>query len=344
MKQYIKIFALLIPLLFLSGCKEAGIGSKNLLRAVYFEKEQSVYEARLICFQGAPSADAGEVQETALVMKGQGTTVFSALQEARHDQEGELFYGQSELLLIGPNLAASTPFEVIQFMSQQDGGRPNTGVYLVNMRLADLTKCEHLDRLIDSIETLREQGNYQVPLYRLQNQEDALLPILNLDIEDQSASFYGTALYADQKYLSSFNQAQTQLCALLSGQVHKAQFTKNGSNPIHFFVDSANIGYQVQEGKNGPVLHITLQGNIRELQTMRGSEDACSKVCTDQLNKWLEGQVLQILDRTFNGGIDVLHLRNRLKLYDARRIDLLESSNTLFTPNRIQFHSKLTAL
>lgn len=344
MKQSCKILILVLLVFLLPSCKEVGIGSKNLLRAIYFEKDQGLYEARLICFKGDPSADTAQVNETALMLEGRGNSVFRALQKAGNNQGKELFYGQSELLLIGPNLAADSPFEVIQFVAQQESGRPNTGVFVVNLTLSELEQCKNLDQLIDSVELLREQGTYQAPLYQVSRQKGALLPILKLNGDDQSAVCNGSALYTNRKYTHKLNQAQTQLCALFCAQTDEVHFEKSGKNPSHFFVDSANIVYQVHDRKNGPVLDITLHGNIRELQTAQGSTNMCSKACARELNKWIESQAQQVLNCTFNSGNDVLNLANRLKLYDAGAIQELEKSQMLFSSERIQFHSNLTIL
>ncbi len=344
MKRLLSLIFPIFLLAMLCGCKETGIGSKNLLRAIYFEKEENQYEARLICFQSAPSADAGEAHESALVLEGSGDTVFNALRSASREQGGELFYGQSELLLIGPNLSKENPFDVINFIAQQQGGRPNTGIYLVDLELDELKKCDQLDHLIDSIEVLREQGTYQVPLYQLQQQKGALLPVLHLDEKTQSAISAGAELYKNEHRVSHLTLAQTQLCSLLSGQSHKAKFTKDGQNPIHFTSDSVSVGYQVLPDKNGPVLHITLQGHIRQLQTSKGAENSCSASCTKQLNTWLEEQAQWIIEHTFAEGNDVFQFEHRLESYHAKTIEDLKRSESFFTAERIQFSSNLTTL
>ena len=143
MKRWLVCFALLGAAL-LVGCTSSGLGDRVSVKAVYVEKERQ-YEARLLVLESTPNADTGQVSEQARCLSGSGETVYEALLDAEQSESRRLFYGQSELLFIGPKLMKEGVFDACRYLASNTSGRPNMAVY-------------GLDADPDAFERLQEKG------------------------------------------------------------------------------------------------------------------------------------------------------------------------------------------
>lgn len=344
--QWSKLIFCGMLLCLLCGCKMTGIGSKNILRALYVERINTEYYVELICFQSVPAADTSEVHETVRLIEGKGKTIFDALEDAENSRGEETFYGQNELLLIGPNLAEEGPFEATDFMVKQESGRPNTEVYVVNLALKELQNSgEQLSGLVDSIELLRSQGNYHCALYQLSGMKNALMPILHLDTKAVSAVQSGAVLYQDGIPAAHWDVQHTQLAQLLMGQSRQMCFEAKVDQDIAFQVDSTGVTYTVEETKSGPILHVTLRGHIRQIHTKQGAQppqnDAVFMV---KLNQWMETMGKELIAESFEKKNDVFLFSSHLKNYNAKKVEQLEIQGALHQPKRVIFHSAMSTL
>lgn len=333
-------------LFLLCSCGMTGIGSKNILRALYVERIGTEYYVELICFQSVPAADTSEAHETVQLIEGKGKTIFDALEDAENSRGEETFYGQNELLLIGPNLAEEGPFEATDFMVKQESGRPNTEVYVVNLPLAELqNSSEQLSGLVDSIELLRDQGAYHCALYQLAGMQNALVPILHLDTQAVSTVQSGAVLYQDGLPVVHWDAQQTQLAQLLMGQAQQMSFEAKMDQDITFQVDSTGVTYTVEETKSGPILHVTLRGHIRQIHTEQGAQppqnDAVFMV---KLNQWMETMGKELIAESFEKKNDVFLFSSRLKNYNAKKVEQLEVQGALYQSKRVIFHSAMSTL
>ena len=339
---------LLVPLLLalmLCGCREVGIGEQNILRAIYLEREGADYSARLICIHSAPAADTSQIQETGLILRGTGHTLFEALQEAGSAGGEELFYGQNELLLLGPSLSMDDPLEAVEFLLQQQSGRPGTGVYLVDRSPEELDRCQDLSALISRVELVRRQGGYWASAHRLDRHGSSILPWLHLDLERPGAEPDGAAVFWQGKAILQWNNNQTQLARLLAGQARKADFLLQGRVPLHFWVDSADTAYNVVETPAGPVLHVEFQGHVRQIQSAQGWRRAGDEPeLLLQINDWLAACAQEMFNESSAAGADVFSYTQRLMQYHAGTALELARQGRLCVPQRVQFCSQLKGL
>ena len=158
------IFALLAAAL-LAGCAEGGLGDRVAVKAVYVDKGQR-YEARILVLESAPNADTGQVSEQARCLSGSGETVYEALLDAEQTESRRLFYGQNELLFIGPALMEEGVFGVCRFLASNTSGRPNMAVYGLDV---DADGFEALQEkgtdFLSSVQQLEKRGLYRTFLY-----------------------------------------------------------------------------------------------------------------------------------------------------------------------------------
>lgn len=353
-----KIFCLL-PLclaacLFAAGCGAAGIGSKGILRAIYLERQGGGYQVQLICYQGAPSADAAEAEQTTLLVEGRGGTVYEALQNAQQSRSEELFFGQNELLLIGPRLAGEGLFEAVEYLVRQDAGRPNITVYLTDLAADDLAaQPEAAEGLLSSLEQLRSQGGFRCYLYQLSGQaQNGLLPNLRVDLAEGAAAEDGLTVYAGGLPAHRWGQNELQLARLLTGQGKLLCFTADLSDfdglanvpdleegTISFTLRSADAAYTPFWQEGALMLDALVQGEICRVETEEGAQSPLrDKQFEPCLRAWLANLARRMTDETFAEGNDLFHLGSRLEGLDAAAAARQAAAGGLYQTQNVRWH------
>lgn len=299
-----------------AGCGAPGISTKGLLRAVYLERTGGEYQVQLVCLRTNPSADAGEAEQAAVLITGQGATVRQALQNAQQSQSQELFYGQNELLLLGPQLAREGLFDALGYLVRQETGRPNITVYLTDLTADAMSKqAENAEELLAEIGQLRRLGSYNSYLYQLGGGEGkALLPNLHIDPETGSVASDGMTVYQGGLPAHRWDENQLQLSLLFSGQGNTLHFTaETEEGPVSFTLHSAHAVYQAGERDGRLWLDISLQGDIRRVETDEGAQ---SPLNDEQYEGLLQGWLAELAGGmaadTFAEGNDVFLLRSHL--------------------------------
>ena len=340
MKNWRKCIPLLALPLLLCGCGRDGIGSKNILRGVYLEREAGKYQVRLVCFQASPAADAGEAQEQSILLRGSGDTAFEAVQAARESRGGELFSGLNELLLIGPELARAPLEEQTGFFAHQQAGRPNTGVFLTDLPLKALdAPSADAGAMLSAVELVRARGTWECSLYQLWEQRQAVLPVLHIGEDLSTAVQDGAVLFRDGVPAVRWDAQQTALAMLLTGQSRRARFQIPGAGAVSFLADSVRMSFEAGEG---PVLHITLRGDVRRVQTAAGTVPEPEREhWLPALNSWLEAQAAGLIGDTFEAGADVFGFESRLRVRDAAAVEALQKAHALTGAGRVTFQSRL---
>lgn len=319
-----KSFCILLAAAFAclaAGCGAPGISVKGILRALYLEYTGERYEVRLVCFEGSPSADAGETEEAAVLIAGQGESVRAALEDAQQGQSRQLFYGQNELLLLGPRLARQGLFDALRYLVRQETGRPNVTVYLTDLTLDDLeARQEEMGDLLAEVGQIRTLGGYNCYLYQLGGAEQcALLPNLHVDPDSGNISSDGMTVYRQGRPAHRWDENQLQLALLLSGQQKTLHFTAQGEEgPVSFTLHSAHAVYTPQERGNALGLDISIQGDIRRVETDEGAQSPLNDERYELfLQCWLEELAKEMAADTFEEGNDLFLLRSHIDGLDA---------------------------
>lgn len=331
MKRWIACLAASALLgLLLTGCGAAGIGTKSIVRAMVLDEDEEGCQVRLICWRTDPSADAGEAQQAALLIKGSGANVYEALQNAEQSRGEDLFYGQNELLLIGPRLAQDGPFEALAYLERQETGRPNVTVYLADCPASALDEQpDALDALLLSIGQLNERGGYRCYLYQLGGPEQAgLLPNLRLDLAEGAAAEDGLTVYDGGLPAHRWGQNELQLARLLTGQGKLLHFTADsadfadapdwGQGTISFTLRSAGAAYTPVRQKDALALEVLMYGEICRVETEEGAQSPLrDKQYEPFLRAWLTDLAKEMTDETFAEGNDLFCFGSHLQGLDA---------------------------
>lgn len=356
MKRWFLSFAACALLgLLVTGCGAAGIGTKSIVRAMVLDEDEKGCEVRLICWRTDPSADAGEAQQAALLVKGSGENLYEALQNAEQSRGEELFYGQNELLLIGPRLAQRGPFEALAYLERQETGRPNVTVYLADCPVSALDEQpDALDALLLSIGQLSERGGYRCYLYQLGGPEQAgLLPNLRLDLAEGAAAEDGLTVYDGGLPAHRWGQNELQLARLLTGQGKLLHFTADPADlgesaeadlvdleegSVSFTLRSAGAVYTPSWNEGALALEVLVQGEICRVETQDGAQSPLRDEQYEPfLRAWLANLAEEMTDETFAEGNDLFGFGSHLQGLDAAAAAWQAAAGTLYQSEKVRW-------
>lgn len=344
-----RLWKIAVPLLLaalLCGCSSTGLGDKVIVKALFLDFEQE-YLAQVLVLEPQPSADAGEASETLLLIEGSGSTLAEAIGKAESSRAEELFYGQNELLLIGPGLQREGLSECCRFLYENSSGRPNMAVWGVDLPMTDQPLTEdNAGAVLDGIRRLGERGAYRTYLYQLAAaQGGGILPLVKLSGEDD-VQVQGLALYQDGKPVAGMTGNETEIAALLSGQQGTGQMemeTENG--PIILTIRSPKMIYECVEQNGSMSLQIRFSGHVEQ---MTGQELPASReerrALLELLNRQLEEMAADVIRKTFLPDCDPFGFLNRFRNQNEKLAVTLAQNGTLYRPEGIEFCSTLQLL
>lgn len=245
--------ALILLAGLLCGCSGQGLGTKVVVKSLYFDWQEGAYQVALLYTTSGDSADAGEAEPEAKLLKGEGDTPLEALRQAEKATTQTVFYGQNELLLIGPGAADERLFEVCRFLAHDSTGRPNMAVFRVDVEADFWTgmEPESLYPLLQQLEQAAGRSVYTQYLYRIGAQDDTLLPSLTVSEQGEKVLAGPLVLYR-QGIPSAVWRAETaNLAAAAAGQASTLEFELQLERGlVHFTVDAPSLYYRVQDRKS----------------------------------------------------------------------------------------------
>lgn len=331
MKKKLLLPALCLAAGLLTGCSRSGIGDKVIVKAIYLEQSGG-YTATLLTLRSAPSADTGEVTEQAHYLTGQGETLGQALTAAEGKENRQVFYGQNELLLVGPKLARQGVFEACHYLAREASGRPNMAVYGVDLAPEEFEALEEKGQdALESIEQLEKKGYYKTYLYELgAGEETGVLPTLSL--AQAKADPTGLAVYADGKQALTLRQADVELAALLDGQRRELELELElPGGTVRFQVRSPRLYYEPQDKAGQPVLTLRATGQIQKLVTPEGAAaPGPNKELEAQINAALCERLTRLVESTYGQANDVFSLAAWLRNRDEAACRALQATGELW--------------
>lgn len=345
-----KLLKLAAPLLIaaaLCGCSSTGLGDKVIVKALLLDYHQYEYLAQVLVLELQPSADAGEAAETIRLIEGSGSTLAEAIQEAESARAEELFYGQNELLLLGPGLQEKGMPECCRFLYDNSAGRPNMAVWGINRPASEQPlNEENAGAVLDSIRRLGERGEYHTYLYQLASaQGGGLLPLVRLS-EESDVQMGGVALYKDGTPTARFTGSKTELAALLSGQTGTGQLRVEGeSGPVTLTIRSPKLIYECVEQEDSMHLAIRLSGHVEQMtgENLPSSREQRRELLK-QFNTQLEQMAQEVIRQSFAPGIDPFCFLSRFCNRNEQLAIRLEETETLYQPGSVEFSSALQLL
>ena len=339
MKRWLSSLALLAATL-LAGCAGSGLGDRVPVKAIYVEKEQQ-YEARLLVLEASPNADTGQVSEQARCLCGSGNTVYDALLDAEQKESRRLFYGQSELLFIGPQLMEEGVFEACGFLASNTSGRPNMKVYGLNATSeAFVLLQEKGTEFLSSVQQLEERGLYATYLYQF-NEPDTSGVIPSLTVQQASASFEKLTLYQDGVPDAVWKGAKAQRARLLAGQADTLELTLEPLS-VSFQVRSPKLRFEPALTEDSMSLQIHFSGAIQRLVSPEGAAlPGQDKELEQSIDREVQVLLEELVSDTLGRQNDVFRLRSRFANLDEALCKTMEAQGRLAQPGTVTFECLL---
>lgn len=339
MKRWVMI-GLMMGASLLAGCSGSGLSDRVPVKAVYVEKEAQ-FEARLLVLDASPNADTGQVSEQARCLSGSGETVYEALLAAEQSESRRLFYGQSELLFIGPKLMESDVFSACRYLASNTSGRPNMAVYGLE---ADPGAFEELQNkgteFLRSVQQLEKRGLYKTYLYQFgADQRSGIIP--SLSVEEGSAGFEKLTLYRNGEPDAVWQGAKAQLARLLAGQADALELTLEPLS-VSFQLRSPKLRFQPSRTEEGMELAVHFSGAIHRLispegAALPGQDRKLEQAIDEEVQSLLEDLVADTLGR----GNDVFLLSSRFANLDEDLCQAMEADGRLARPEAVNFRCLL---
>lgn len=311
--------------LLLTGCGAAlPLSSRAIVKAVFLERGEGQWQAALVMLQSSPAADAGEADSQVEVASGQGETIQEALRQAENAQGKAPFYAQNQLLLVGREASVSSVGEVLEYFGAEQASRPNMAVFVTNLTLHALEEAGQDGSLTSAVQSseqsLEGQNGMDSPsrmVYELPNDEEGgaqgLIPLLAL--QEDGARATQLVLYQHGMPSARLEGAQLQLAQLFLGKIRQLDLLENrDGEELRFTVDSPRLQRKLLEEEEGPVLLLTLRGNVRSLFAGKASDQADlssyerRREVEEAINQYLSEQLRQLVETCYSPGCDAFRL------------------------------------
>lgn len=341
----IKIFILLAALMLLCSCTRSGIGDKLIVKAIFLEKSPQ-FTVQLMVIKATPSADAGSADENIDFLVGKGETLFDAFQQAEQSYSGDVFYGQNELLLIGPELQQGPLFESCRYLSGNSTGRPNMAVYGIDLTAEQVGELDECGKdFLNHMDQISQQDQYQTFLYQMiHSNETAILPILHCDLQG-NVQLTQLDVYCHGRKSEEWNNSQQVLACLLSGQEGNSQTLQlyDNGNPVTLDLRTPKLFYECEQKDGELTLKILLTGHVQTILGAEGVYPQSQKAeVIGRLNQEVETLAQSMIEQTFTPEMDLFSICSRFNNQNQSITNQMKQSQILYQPQRIQFVSSLT--
>ncbi len=344
MKQ-VKSLIILMFFIFLCGCTRGGIGDKIIVKAILLDKSTE-YTVRLLVIKATPSADAGNAEESTELLEGSGANLFEAFQQAETSYTGDVFYGQNELLLIGPNLQQGDLFSSCRYLAKNSSGRPNMAIYGIDLTANQIEEfVKNGDVFLNHIDQISQQNWYKTFLYQMTNKEEnGILPLLHYDSEG-SIQQTGLKIYEQGKPIAQWNDTKESLATLLNAQAGNFQTVQLDlpTDSIVLDLRTPKVFYQCKQQGTTLVLQIRLIGHIQNIFGENGlfSQDE-KKEILDQINQCINTIADEMIPIAFTPNVDLFSFQSWFFNQNQRITEQMKQSHALYQADAIEFSSELT--
>ena len=245
--KHAKLLLAVLLLLLTSGCAGEPLSGRAVVNTLYLDWNKTGWRAVLVYVTSSASADAGQAKPEALVLSGQGATVADALQDAQSASPLTAFYGQNELLLLGPGAQGKAMYEACVYLSNDSAGRPNMAVFGVQTLAEDWQPASGEDwyALLRQLEQAAGESLYTQRLYRLAGAEAGILPCLEVDCRAGTAVPGDTRLFLGGQCAAVWDREATALAALIEGQVRSVSLeASTGRGPVRYTLELPLLGWE----------------------------------------------------------------------------------------------------
>lgn len=343
--KHAKLLLAVLLLLLTSGCAGEPLSGRAVVNTLYLDWNKTGWQAVLVYVTSSASADAGQAKPEALVLSGQGATVADALQDAQSASPLTAFYGQNELLLLGPGAQGKAMYEACVYLSNDSAGRPNMAVFGVQTLAEDWQPASGEDQyaLLRQLEQAAGESLYTQRLYRLAGAEAGILPCLEVDCRAGTAVPGDTRLFLGGQCAAVWDREATALAALIEGQVRSVSLeASTGRGPVRYTLELPLLGWE--PSLDTLTLNARLSGYLKNLTDSGGLIHTGKQELADEIAAQLEETARRITRQTFGQGQDLLRMGFWLRSRDAAACAELERAGRWYDPDRIEWEVRLRAL
>lgn len=354
-KKIAELLALLLALPLCACQSSMSLGERAIVKAIYLDSAQDgMTRAALVVFTCSASADAASAQGEAKIYSAEGRGVEDAIRQAERMQNKKPFYGQNELLLIGPNAAVTDVTPLLAYFAQEDAGRANLGVFVTPLTAQALAQCEPViakvigegERLLDAGlgEGRPARGICEIEL--ADGGVRGWLPVLRFSSE--AGTFTGVRsllLFEGGRAYGALQESELQLALVLAGKQNRLTLRE----PLAGRMLSCETGRLAVEKttrleQGAPHLTVTLRGEVRQISAdgiaLHGAQ---AQQAARQLEDRLTEQMRLLHSETFCRQNDVFRWGWWLRMCDARAAIQREASGELFDSDCVEFSCVLSA-
>ncbi len=352
--KILQLFVLAMVLLSLCGCSQGqSLGERAIVKAVYVNPlSTGDVEAALIVFTCEPSSDTASATGKAQIYHAQGNNLEEALYKAECQQNKSAFYAQNQLLLLGPGAMQQNISPYLQYFGQEDVGRLNLAVYLIQQSGEELSECtDVIEQVVQEGERLAErtlaQANPSRSIYESvpgKEGENGWLPILEFSQEkDDFIGVREAALFKEGVCYDHWNETELQMALFLDGKSKNlALQTQQNGNLLSMKTGALILKKDVTQEGEKMILHLSIEGKVEHLSfDGHASTNGATGQEVEQVNTCVEDLANAIVKDSFYKQNDVFQWEWWLRLFNAEQVYQWELEDALDAHVQIRIKSKL---
>ncbi len=330
--------------LFLTGCGTVSLGDRAIVKAIFLDRRENVFQSAIVVFSCAPTTDAASAEGQARIYLGEGEDVASALADAESKQTKDPFYAQNGLLLLGSGCLKMDPTPVLAYFGEEETSRKDLTVFLTPIDVQKFSEFE--DSVADTVREAEDlaaspdgAGAFGLQDADCENGFSGLLPVLDLDESGTAQGVSKGVLFDDGAPQSELEDAEFQLALLLLGKTGQLSF-EIPEERLSVNVKGATVrrslaadGLRLQLAMTGTIM--TLSRGGRALYAEQAAE------ATDKVDRYLEKTFDALVSKTFGRRNDVFGFSWWLRMRSSALVDELDREQALYDDSRLSFSCRL---
>ncbi len=257
--------ALVLPLLFMSGCDKVQIQDRMLIKAIGIDYSDGVYA---LTVQYADNSSSGEEQINKLLSVA-GNSTSQAIGKIKDSSGSEPFLGQTSALVIGKSAAEKSLDEILDYFVSYSEVRPTVRLYLCE-NAKDILSFKEDDKLVavDRITSITPSSSNSDNRFTMMSTVNLMMS----QTDTVTAAFIGikdgairllSAAYIDENKLHMLGDDEYTAYCLLNGLKSETVLTKGG---VSCEVTSCKTKVRTETSEGKLLLYVTCEPQLSVLE------------------------------------------------------------------------------
>ncbi len=209
--------AVFLLLIMLTGCGGVELQERTAVTMTYVDKTNDIYDVSLLV-----CTEYEETGPSVSLISASGESFSSALYNVAKEVNGELYMGQSELVLLGKGFMDGDISALLEQIYETRMSEGNAFIYLTEYTSDDLK--EHEGKLLGATDSiLRQSESNRLPamqMYKLPVSEDGLIngiiPVVDT-FEYKGAVAKKGVLYSNDTFITTIDREQLEMVNAING-------------------------------------------------------------------------------------------------------------------------------